>query len=264
MVTGATRYRAQGHIRSGSLPQSFATSRPGADTAASLALVSWDADGPLRPAGDRSQVAGRMGARRRFHRSQPVSRGRTPSSTRTCSRCSRTRRASCTWAMCSTTRSETSSRTSAAGGASPSCGRSGYDAFGLPAENAAIREGGHPRDVTNRNIAAIREQMKRLGWSIDWSRELSTAEPELLPLDAVALPQVLRGGARVSQGGGGQLVPERPDRPRERAGDRRPLRALRLRGRGAQLWSSGSSASPPMRTGFSTTWSCSSPGRSAC
>ena len=54
----------------------------------------------------------------------------------------------------------------------------GYDAFGLPAENAAIREGGHPRDVTNRNIAAIREQMKRLGWSIDWSRELSTAEPD--------------------------------------------------------------------------------------
>jgi leucyl-tRNA synthetase len=54
----------------------------------------------------------------------------------------------------------------------------GYDAFGLPAENAAIREGGHPRDVTNRNIAAIRNQMKRLGWSIDWSREVSTAEPD--------------------------------------------------------------------------------------
>jgi leucyl-tRNA synthetase len=54
----------------------------------------------------------------------------------------------------------------------------GYDAFGLPAENAAIREGKHPRDVTNRNITAIREQMKRLGWSIDWSRELSTAEPD--------------------------------------------------------------------------------------
>jgi leucyl-tRNA synthetase len=54
----------------------------------------------------------------------------------------------------------------------------GYDAFGLPAENAAIREGNHPREVTNRNIAAIREQMKRLGWSIDWSRELSTAEPD--------------------------------------------------------------------------------------
>src|SRR5690348_4215093 len=54
----------------------------------------------------------------------------------------------------------------------------GWDAFGLPAENAAIREGGHPRDVTERNIAAIRAQIKRMGWSIDWTREVSTAEPE--------------------------------------------------------------------------------------
>jgi leucyl-tRNA synthetase len=54
----------------------------------------------------------------------------------------------------------------------------GYDSFGLPAENAAIREGGHPRDVTERNIAAIRTQMKRMGWAIDWQRELSTHEPE--------------------------------------------------------------------------------------
>jgi leucyl-tRNA synthetase len=54
----------------------------------------------------------------------------------------------------------------------------GYDAFGLNAENAAIRENRHPRDVTDENIAAIRKQMKRMGWSIDWSRELSTAEPE--------------------------------------------------------------------------------------
>jgi leucyl-tRNA synthetase len=53
----------------------------------------------------------------------------------------------------------------------------GYDSFGLPAENAAIREGGHPRDVTERNIAAIRTQMKRMGWAIDWQRELSTHEP---------------------------------------------------------------------------------------
>ena len=54
----------------------------------------------------------------------------------------------------------------------------GYDAFGLPAENAAIREGGHPREITNRNIESIRRQMKRMGWAIDWSREVSTAEPE--------------------------------------------------------------------------------------
>ena len=54
----------------------------------------------------------------------------------------------------------------------------GYDAFGLNSENAAIKEGGHPRDITNRNIEAIRRQMKRMGWAIDWSREVSTAEPE--------------------------------------------------------------------------------------
>jgi len=54
----------------------------------------------------------------------------------------------------------------------------GYDAFGLNSENAAIREGGHPREITNRNIEAIRRQMKRMGWAIDWSREVSTAEPE--------------------------------------------------------------------------------------
>jgi leucyl-tRNA synthetase len=53
----------------------------------------------------------------------------------------------------------------------------GYDAFGMPAENAAISEGGHPRVVTERNIAAIREQMRRMGWAIDWDREVSTADP---------------------------------------------------------------------------------------
>jgi leucyl-tRNA synthetase len=54
----------------------------------------------------------------------------------------------------------------------------GFDSFGLPAENAAIREGGHPRESTERNIAHIRTEMKRIGWSIDWSRELSTHSPE--------------------------------------------------------------------------------------
>jgi leucyl-tRNA synthetase len=54
----------------------------------------------------------------------------------------------------------------------------GYDAFGLPAENAAIREGGHPRAITQRNIEAIRRQMRRMGWAIDWTREVSTCEPD--------------------------------------------------------------------------------------
>jgi len=54
----------------------------------------------------------------------------------------------------------------------------GYDAFGLPAENAAIKEGGQPRAITERNIGRIREQMQRMGWAIDWGRELSTHAPE--------------------------------------------------------------------------------------
>jgi leucyl-tRNA synthetase len=56
----------------------------------------------------------------------------------------------------------------------------GYDSFGLPAENAAIREGGHPREITERNIESIRRSMRRIGWSYDWSRELSTHEPEYM------------------------------------------------------------------------------------
>ncbi len=54
----------------------------------------------------------------------------------------------------------------------------GYDSFGLPAENAAIKAGEHPRVIVERNIVAIRRTMKRLGWAIDWSREFSTHEPE--------------------------------------------------------------------------------------
>jgi leucyl-tRNA synthetase len=54
----------------------------------------------------------------------------------------------------------------------------GYDSFGLPAENAAITEGGNPREITERNIVNIRAQMKRLGWAIDWDREVSTHDPD--------------------------------------------------------------------------------------
>src|ERR687888_425630 len=53
----------------------------------------------------------------------------------------------------------------------------GFDSFGLPAENAAIKGGGHPRETTERNVVAIRRFMKRVGWAIDWDRELSTHDP---------------------------------------------------------------------------------------
>ena len=54
----------------------------------------------------------------------------------------------------------------------------GWDAFGMPAENAAMAIGGHPKDWTYQNIADMRAQMKPLGLSIDWSREFATCDPE--------------------------------------------------------------------------------------
>ncbi|WP_037296080.1 leucine--tRNA ligase [Roseobacter sp. AzwK-3b] len=54
----------------------------------------------------------------------------------------------------------------------------GWDAFGMPAENAAMAIGGHPKDWTYSNIADMRSQMKPLGLSIDWSREFATCDPE--------------------------------------------------------------------------------------
>ena len=54
----------------------------------------------------------------------------------------------------------------------------GYDAFGLPAEQYAIQTGQHPAVTTEKNIARYREQMDRIGFSYDWSREVRTCNPE--------------------------------------------------------------------------------------
>jgi leucyl-tRNA synthetase len=53
----------------------------------------------------------------------------------------------------------------------------GWDSFGLPAENHAIKTGTHPAETTKRNIANFKRQLKMLGFSFDWSREVATSDP---------------------------------------------------------------------------------------
>ncbi len=80
----------------------------------------------------------------------------------------------------------------------------GWDAFGMPAENAAMASGGHPKDWTYQNIADMRAQMKPLGLSIDWSREFATCDPEYygqqqaLFIDMLAAGLVYRKKATVN------------------------------------------------------------------
>ncbi|MCL2813548.1 MAG: leucine--tRNA ligase [Oscillospiraceae bacterium] len=54
----------------------------------------------------------------------------------------------------------------------------GWDAFGLPAENYAIKNKMHPKEATDKNIARFKAQAKSIGFSFDWSREINTSEPE--------------------------------------------------------------------------------------
>ncbi|MBK4214527.1 leucine--tRNA ligase [Paracoccus caeni] len=80
----------------------------------------------------------------------------------------------------------------------------GWDAFGMPAENAAMEQGGHPRDWTYANIATMREQMRPLGLSIDWSREFATcddgyvAQQQALFLDFLDAGLITRKSAQVN------------------------------------------------------------------
>ena len=70
----------------------------------------------------------------------------------------------------------------------------GWDAFGLPAENAAIEHGMHPAKWTYENMDSMREQLKSMGISYDWSRELATCDPEYYKWEQLIFIQMLEKG----------------------------------------------------------------------
>ncbi|WP_310498071.1 leucine--tRNA ligase [Sandarakinorhabdus sp.] len=70
----------------------------------------------------------------------------------------------------------------------------GWDSFGMPAENAAMERGIHPGGWTRANIATMRAQLKRLGFALDWSRELSTCEPDYYGQEQALFLDLLAAG----------------------------------------------------------------------
>lgn len=70
----------------------------------------------------------------------------------------------------------------------------GWDAFGLPTENYAIKNHVHPRTVTEKNIAHFKEQLKSIGYSFDWSREINTTDPEYVKWTQWIFLQMYKNG----------------------------------------------------------------------
>jgi len=77
----------------------------------------------------------------------------------------------------------------------------GWDAFGLPAENAAIARGIHPAEWTRSNIAAMRDQLKRLGFSYDWSREFATCDADYYRWEQEIFLDLFEKGIAYKKGG---------------------------------------------------------------
>ncbi|MEH6757130.1 MAG: leucine--tRNA ligase [Parasphingorhabdus sp.] len=70
----------------------------------------------------------------------------------------------------------------------------GWDAFGMPAENAAMEKKVHPGEWTRANIASMRDQIKRLGFALDWSREIATCEPDYYGQEQALFIDMFEGG----------------------------------------------------------------------
>ena len=92
----------------------------------------------------------------------------------------------------------------------------GWDAFGLPAENAAIEHGADPAEWTASNIAAMKKQQNALGLSYDWQREVTTCLPEYTAGTSGSFALYAKGWP--IKEGAGELVPFMPNGAGQRAG----------------------------------------------
>ena len=106
----------------------------------------------------------------------------------------------------------------------------GWDAFGMPAENAAIQHGVHPAKWTADNIAAMKRQLKRMGFSYEWEREVDTSRPEYYRWEQWLFLKMFEKGLAYQKTSSVNWCEQVPDRPGQRAGRGGEMLALRRRG----------------------------------
>ena len=94
----------------------------------------------------------------------------------------------------------------------------GFDSFGLPAENAAIKGGDHPRVYTEARIAELKSSVKRLGAVYDWRRELRSHDPDYMQVEPGHLPGAAPCRPRLQSRGTGELVSRMPHGAGKRTG----------------------------------------------